>query len=189
MSVEVYRTQCRATDRALRSGNINDVQSIDGSCLATVVNAQLLLPNTTLTIPNTTLTIQSDFLCPMTQLVPEDAVIFGRMLYEHESVEQIIRDSLTKFLPRSQRGSRCIKNPLNPSHIIYSCPGRDPIRNEHEIVNIINELVEDVSDEWYTQLREEVERTTNASPQGVRGNDGKSNALPVVIDVINDPSF
>ena len=143
MSVEVHRTQRRATERALRSGNINDVQSIDGSCLATVVNAQLLLPNTTLTI-------QSDFLCPITQLIPEDAIIFGRKFYERESAEQIIRDSFTKFLPRSQIGSRCIKNPLNPSHIIYSCPGRDPIRNEHEIINIINELVEDVGDEWYT---------------------------------------
>ena len=98
MSVEVYRTQRRATDRALRSGNINDVHSIDGSCLATVVNAQLLLPNTTLTIPNTTLTIQSDFLCPMTQLVPEDAVIFGRMFYERESAKQIpvILETATK---------------------------------------------------------------------------------------------
>ena len=93
MSVEAHRTKRRATECALRSGNINDVQSIDGSCLATVVNAQLLLPNTTLTI-------QSDFLCPITQLIPEDAVIFGRKFYERESAEQIIRDSLTKFLPR-----------------------------------------------------------------------------------------
>ena len=114
MSSKTYRTRRRATDCALRSGSIDDIQTIDNSCIVSVINAQLLTPNNTLTI-------KSDFLCPIARLVREDAVIFGGTLYKRESAKQIIRVLLTKSLPCSQRGPRCIKNPLNPSDIIYSC--------------------------------------------------------------------
>ena len=67
-----------------------------------------------------------------------------------------------------------IRNPLNLSHIIHSCTGKIAIRNEHEINNIICDLVEDVDDAWYLDLAIEVERARNSATEEVRGNDGKS---------------
>ena len=165
MDVESQRTQRRAAERALRSPNLSIEETIEGSCLAAVVNAELLKPGSTLNI-------RSDFLCPITQLIPEDAIIFGDTLYDRSSAEQIIRDSLTKHLPRKDR-VRYIRNPTNPSHVIYSCNSRMPIRNEHEINNIINDLVHDIDDEWYTKLRAEVEQARTTTPNISRGSDGK----------------
>ena len=95
MDIETHRTRRRAVERSLRLPNLT--AEAEGACLATVVNAELLSNASTLTI-------SPDFLCPITQLVPEDAVIFADTLYERASAEGIIRDSLTKSLPRSHRG-------------------------------------------------------------------------------------
>ena len=98
-SVESHRRQSRANERALRNASLPNLteennNAVTGSCLAAVVNAELVKPNSSLTV-------NSDFLCPITQLIPEDAVIFGGKLYERSSADEYIRDSLSKRLPRS----------------------------------------------------------------------------------------
>ena len=96
--VELHRTHSRDNERALRLPNPTDQSSeIIGSCLAAVVNVELQNRNCNLNI-------NSDFLCPIAQLIPEDAVIFGGKLYERSSAEEFVCDSLTKPLPRSARG-------------------------------------------------------------------------------------
>ena len=66
-----------------------------------------------------------------------------------------------------------MKDPLNPSRIIYSCENREAVTNKAQIFNIINYLVKDVDYEWYTKLENEVERARSATPTTNRGNDGK----------------
>ena len=80
---------------------------------------------------------------------------------------------LTKILPRSHKGARCVKDPLNPSYIIYSCESRGAITNEAKILGIIGYFVKDVDDEWYMKLQSEVERTRSVAPSNNRGNDGE----------------
>ena len=166
MDIETYRTQRRAVTRSLRLPNLTE-ETVEGGCLAAIVNTELLLPSSTLTIT-------SDFLCPITQLIPEDAVIFADTFYERASAEQIIRGSLTKDLPRSHRGSRCIKNPINSSHVIYQCDGRAAITDNAQITTIIDSLVKDVGDEWYSRLQSEVDHARSTVHVTSRGNDGKS---------------
>ena len=167
MDIESHRTQNRAAERALRSPNLTEenLDTIAGSCLATVANAELLSPGSSFSI-------HSDYLCPISQLVPEDAVIFGGTLYERSSADSLIRDALRKRLSWRDR-ARCVKDPLNPSRIIYSCKNREAVTNEAQILNIINYLVKDVDYEWYTKLETEVERARSATPTTNRGNDGK----------------
>ena len=166
--IESHRRQGRANERALRSPNLTDqnTEVVTASCLATVVNAELVNPSSSITI-------NLDFLCPIAQLVPEDAVIFGGKLYERSSAEEFIRESLTKPLARSFRGSRCVKDPLNPSHIIYACENRLPVNDEDKLLEIIGSLICDVNDGWYTELQEKLERAQSAEPTTNRGNDGK----------------
>ena len=165
-NVESHRTQSRANDRALRLPNLTDqISEVTGSCLAAVVNAELQNRSCNLNI-------NSDFLCPVAQLIPEDVVIFGGKLYKWSSAEEFIRDSLTKPLPRSARGSRCIKDSLNPSHIIYVCQNWQAVTDETELFEIIDSLIRDVDDGWYAKLNEEVERA-RATTQTTRGSDGK----------------
>ena len=98
-NVELHRTQSRANERALCLPNLTDQNSeVTGSCFAVVVNAKLQNRSCNLNV-------NSDFLCLITQLIPEDAVIFGGKLYERSSAEEFIRDSLAKPIPRSVRGS------------------------------------------------------------------------------------
>ena len=146
--IESHRTHTRANERALRLPNLTDQDSevISGSCLAAVVNAELQNRSCNLTI-------NSEYLCPIAQLIPEDAVIFGGKLYERSSAEEYIRDLLTKSMPRSVRGSRCVKDPLNPSHIIYACEDRQPVNDETKILEVIDYLICDVDNGWYTKLK------------------------------------
>ena len=163
--VELHRTHSRANERALRLPNPTDQSNeITGSCLAAVVNVELQNRSCSLNI-------NSDFLCPIAQLIPEDAVIFGGKLYERSSAEEFVRDSLTKQLPRSARG-RYVKDPLNPSHIIYACENREALTDEAEIFDITDLLIRDVDNEWYAKLKTEVERA-RATTQITRGSDGK----------------
>ena len=124
MDIESHRTQSCATKRLLRIPNLTD-ETVEGSCLATVVNAKIIARGSSLNI-------NADYLCPISQLVPDDAIFFGRTLYEQTPADDFIRDSLTTGLPRSYRGERCVKDPLNPSHIIYSCESRGAIKDEAE---------------------------------------------------------
>ena len=165
MDIETYRTQRRASERSLRLPNLTE-ETVESN-LAVTINAELLRPSSTLTIT-------SDFLCPITQLIPEDAVIFADTFYERASAEQIILGSLTKALPRSHRGARCIKNPINPSHVIYQCDGRTAITDNAQITTIIDSLVKDVGDEWYSRLQSEVDHARSTVNVTSRGNDGKS---------------
>ena len=71
-NVEQYRREGRANEWALHNSEIT------GSCLAAVVNAELQNGSCNLNI-------DSDFLCPIAQLIPEYAVIFGGKLYERSS--------------------------------------------------------------------------------------------------------
>ena len=75
-------------------------------------------------------------------------------------------------MPWSVR-SRCVKDPLNPSHIIYACENKDPITHEAEVLEIIGTLVRDVDNGWYTKLKEEVDRARDTEPTTNRGHDGK----------------
>ena len=165
MDIETYRTQRRASERSSRLPNLAE-ETVESN-LAATINAELLCPSSTLTIT-------SDFLCPITQLIPEDAVIFADTFYERASAEQIIRGSLTKALPRLHRGARCIKNPINPSHVIYQCDSRTAITDNAQITTIINSLVKDVGDEWYSRLQSEVDHARSTVNVTSRGNDGKS---------------
>ena len=60
-----------------------------GVMLATVANVEILAGN---------LTINSDYVCPISLLIPEDAVIFGGTVYRQNSAEGIICESMTKRL-------------------------------------------------------------------------------------------
>ena len=151
-NIESHRSHGRANERALRTTslpNLTDENSeVTDSCLAVAVNAEL--------VTNSSLTINSDFLCPIAQLIPEDAVIFAGKLYERSSADAYIRDSLTKLLPRTVRGPRCVKDPLNPLNIIYSCQNRIPIIDDSELLRIINSLIRDVDDGWCLKLKEDL---------------------------------
>ena len=129
--------------------------------------------NTEIVNPTSSLTINSDFVCHIVQLIPEDAVIFGGKLYEQSSADNFICDSLTKQLSRLVKGSRCVKDHLKPSHIIYACKNCDVMTNEVDLLEFIDSLVSNVNNRWYTKLKGEVERARNVTPTINRGNDGK----------------
>ena len=97
-NVESYCRQGCANERALHLPNLTDQNSlVTGCCLAAVVNVEVQNRSCNLNI-------NSDFLCLIAQLIPEDAVIFGGKLYERSLAEEFVCDSLTKPLPRSARG-------------------------------------------------------------------------------------
>ena len=91
MDIELHCTQSCATERLLRIINLTD-ETIEGGYLETVVNAKTMAHGSSLTI-------HTDYLCPISQLVPEDTIFFGGTLHERTSTEEFIRDSLTKGLP------------------------------------------------------------------------------------------
>ena len=69
------------------------------------------------------ITIGHDFICPLSQMIPEDPVSFGGGVYKRELVEGYVKESLTKVLPRRDRIKRHVRDPLNPGRIIYTKPG------------------------------------------------------------------
>ena len=109
---ETYCIQSRANDRTRNNFSEESVTEINGAMSAAVANAQIL---------NGTININPDFLCPISQLIPEDAILFGGTLYERSYAEQYIRKALTIRLPQGNRDPRYLKDLLNPSGIIYSC--------------------------------------------------------------------
>ena len=132
--------------------------------LTTVANVEILAGR---------LTISSDYLCPISLLIPEDAVMFGGMVYEQTSAEGIIRDSMTKRLTRWDRGNRSVKDPLNPSRIIYSRSNRQSV-SESEIIVIIDSLLKDVDTTWYDNLKTEVDQARSIDTITHRSTDGES---------------
>ena len=68
-NIELHRIHGRANERALHNTslpNLTDENSeVTGSCLAVVVNAELVNPNSSLTI-------NLDVLWPIAQLIPEE---------------------------------------------------------------------------------------------------------------------
>ena len=175
---EVQRSHSRSNERTTRidaSTNLTQefVNSLTGEehtgvMLATVANAEILAGN---------LTINTDYVCPISLLIPEDAVIFGGSVYERASAEGIIRESMTKRLTRWDRGNRCVKDPLNLSRIIYSRSDRSPVNDEGEMVTIVDSLLTDVDTAWYNNLKIEVDRARSANATTHRTTDGESKMI------------
>ena len=63
----------RASRYVSPNPTVESVNNSDGALLAAVANAEILAG---------TITINSDYLCPLAQMIPEDPVIFGDTLFE-----------------------------------------------------------------------------------------------------------
>ena len=161
---ESQRVHDRAIERTSREPpNLTEesVNRSDRALLATVANAEILTG---------TITISPDYLCPLSQMIPEVPVMLGNTLFERSFAERYIRDSLTR---RFGRGPRCVTDPLNPSRIIYSCEDRSAIVDQGKIMSIVESLLHDVDSQWYDKLRSEVDRARTAPRSIVRTTDGK----------------
>ena len=175
---EVQRSHSRSNERTTRidaSTNLTQefVNSLTGEehtgvMLATVANAEILAGN---------LTINTDYVCPISLLIPEDAVIFGGSVYERASAEGIIRESMTKRLTRWDEGNRVVKDPLKPSRIIYLRSDRLPVHDESEIVTIVDSLLTDVDTAWYNNLKIEVDCARSANTTTHQTTDGESKMI------------
>ena len=161
---ESQRVHDRAIERTSREPpNLTEesVNRSDRVLLATVANAEILTG---------TITISPDYLCPLSQMIPEVPVMLGNTLFERSFAERYICDSLTI---RFGRGPRCVTDPLNPSRIIYSCEDRSAIVDQRKILSIVESLLHDVDSQWYEKLRSEVDRARTAPRSIVRTTDGK----------------
>ena len=102
--------------RTLSRYNKRDQRDTDPITCAIVANTMLM---------DGKITIGHDFICPLSQMIPEDPVLFGGTVYERELAEGYVKDSMTKVLPHSQRIKRHVRDPLNPGWTIYTKLGDD----------------------------------------------------------------
>ena len=65
-------------------------------------------------------------------------------------------------------------------HIVYFCADRAAVTDGAKTTSIINNLVKDIDDSWYTKLESEVERARSTVPVVNRGNDGKFTFFHIV---------
>ena len=47
--------------------------------------------------------VSHDVICPLSQMIPEDPILFDGTMYERELAENYVRLSITKVLPRRSR--------------------------------------------------------------------------------------
>jgi len=105
-------------------------------------------------------------------MILEDPVILDDTLFEQTFAARYIRDSLTKRLSRLGRGPRCVTDPLNPSHIIFSCEDRSAIFDEGELSLIVASLLNNVDPQWYNK-QSELDRARTVPRPIVRTTDGE----------------
>ena len=157
LEVEANRTLSRTHERSQRV--------IEPITCAIVANAMLM---------DGKISIGHDFICPLSQMIPEYPVSFAGRVYERQFVEGYIRDSMSKVLPRDSRTKRYVRNPLNPSEIVYTKPGDgSTVTNIAEIENIFNDVIFDVDSSWESNLKTEVDQAMTNPTTSVRTNDGK----------------
>ena len=157
LEAELCRNQSRIRDREQRVS--------EPITCAIVANAMLI---------DGKITIGHDFICPLSQMIPEDPVSFGGGVYERKFVEGYIKDSMIKVLPRSNRGKRHVRDPLNPGRIIYTKPGDgSAVTDNSQMENIINDIIFDVDSSWETKLKKEVDKAMTNPSMTIRTNDGK----------------
>ena len=175
-------TICDAeVSRTLSWHNERNQRDTDPITCAIVANTMLM---------DDKITIGHDFICPLSQMIPEDPVLFGGTVYERELAEGYIKDSMTKVLPRSQRIKRHVRDPLNPGRTIYTKPGDgSPITDNREMENVINDILFDVDSSWEANLKKEVDRARYNPRVPIRTNDGMSHLHVYIVFHIISYSF
>ena len=141
-------------------------------------NQRVLEPVTCAIVANAMLmegkiNIGHDFICPLSQMIPEDPVLFGSRVYEREFVEGYVKDAMTKVLPRRERIKRYIRDPLNHVRIIYTKSGDgSAVTDNTQMENIINDVIFDVDSSWEANLKKEVDQALKNPTASIRTNDG-----------------
>lgn len=122
----------------------------------------------------------------LSQMIPEDPVLFGGTIYDRELAENYVRLSMTKVLPRRSRSQRHVFDPVNPGRIIKTNPvDGEEVEDDSEMDSIINSILIDAGPDWETRLRHEINQARISPLLTIQTSDGKIDCCFLYFFVMN----